>query len=128
MPKQIKDPQLQSLRRYNIYSEASALFFAYNSSIINEVMNSNKINFAVNGRMRSAEFSFTVKNILHLENPTQINVKNSQIEIDAGFESPEAFLDCEAKNQAPNELMIRRLYYHTGSGAGKYQSLSSQLC
>ncbi|MDR1093238.1 MAG: transcriptional regulator [Clostridiales bacterium] len=110
-PKQVENPRLETLRPDNLYSEASALFFAYNSGIINDVMGSAKVNFTVNGRMGSGVFSFSVQNKLQPQKPATIEVRNSQIEIDAGFESPDAFLICEAKNQASEELLIRQLYY-----------------
>ncbi|MCL2082214.1 MAG: transcriptional regulator [Oscillospiraceae bacterium] len=109
--KPVTDPQLETLNKENLYSEAAALFFAYNSGIIADVMGSNKINFTVNGRMGSGNFSFAIKNRLNPQVSVEVDVKNSQIEIDAGFESPEAFVICEAKNQASEEILIRQLYY-----------------
>ncbi|MDR2650493.1 MAG: transcriptional regulator [Clostridiales bacterium] len=110
-PKQVENPHLETLSPDNLYSEASALFFAYNSGIIQDVMGSDKVNFTVNGRMGSGLFSFSIRNRLQPQYPTIVEVRNSQVEIDAGFESPEAFLICEAKNQASEELLIRQLYY-----------------
>jgi hypothetical protein len=112
IPQKVENPQLETLNPSNLYSEASALFFAYNSGIISDIMGgSNNVKFTVNGRMGSGEFSFSIQNQLQLQKPTIVSVKNSQIEIDAGFESPEAFLICEAKNHASEELLIRQLYY-----------------
>ena len=110
-PKQVEIPQLETLDSKNLYSEASALFFAYNSGIINDIMGSDKVQFTVNGRMGSGAFSFSIDNSLNPQIPVSVDVKNSQVEIDAGFESPDAFVICEAKNQASNELLIRQLYY-----------------
>ncbi len=110
-PKQVEIPPLETLDSKNLYSEASALFFAYNSGIINDIMGSDKVQFTVNGRMRSGNFSFAIDNSLNPRMPVSVEVKNSQVEIDAGFESPDAFVICEAKNQASEELLIRQLYY-----------------
>jgi hypothetical protein len=110
-PKQVKNPQLETLKPDNLYSESSALFFAYNSGIIQDVMGSDKVSFTVNGRMGSGVFSFSIQNKLKPNTPSIVEVRNSQVEIDAGFESPDAFLICEAKNQASEELLIRQLYY-----------------
>jgi hypothetical protein len=110
-PKQVENPRLETLKPDDLYNEASALFFAYNSGIIQDVMGSNDVKLTVGSRMGSGAFSFSVQNKLKPQNPATIEVKNSQIEIDAGFESPEQFLICEAKNQAPSELLIRQLYY-----------------
>jgi hypothetical protein len=110
-PKQVANPQLETLKPDNLYSEASALFFAYNSGIIQDVMGRVDASFTVNGRMGSVIFSFSIQNRLQSQNPAIVEVRNSQVEIDAGFESPDAFLICEAKNQASEELLIRQLYY-----------------
>jgi len=109
-PKQVTDPRLESLNKENLYSEAAALFFAYNSGIIADIVGS-KVRFTVNGRMGSGNFSFSITNSLNPLVPIAVEVKSSQIEIDAGFESSDAFIICEAKNQASEELLIRQLYY-----------------
>jgi len=110
-PMKVEIPHLETLDSKNLYSEASALFFAYNSGIIKDVMGSSEVNFTVNGRMQSRNFSYSIESSLHLGNSISVEVKNSQVEIDAGFESPDAFAICEAKNQASEELLIRQLYY-----------------
>ncbi|MDR0673402.1 MAG: hypothetical protein LBF93_07045, partial [Zoogloeaceae bacterium] len=110
-PKQVENPRLETLKSDDLYSEASALFFAYNSGIIQDVMGGDKVNLTVNGRMGSGVFSFHIRNSLQSQKSMTVDVKNSQVEIDAGFESSEAFLICEAKNQASEELLIRQLYY-----------------
>jgi hypothetical protein len=110
-PRQVAMPQLETLDAKDLYSEAAALLFAYNSGIINDIMGSNDVKFTVNGRMRSGNFTYFINNSLKPENPITVEVKNSQIEIDAGFESPDVFMICEAKNQASEELLIRQLYY-----------------
>jgi hypothetical protein len=104
-------PQLETLDAQNLYSEAAALLFAYHSGIIKDIMNCDKVYFTVNGRMSSDKFSFSIDNKLNPLSPIHIDVINSQIEIDAGFESSDAFIVCEAKNQAPTEILIRQLYY-----------------
>lgn len=118
-PKQVEIPLLETLDAKNLYSEASALFFAYNSGIINDIIGSNNVKFTVNGRMSSGNFAFSIENNLHPKNPILVDVKNSQVEIDAGFESPDAFVICEAKNQASEELLIRQLYYPYRLWCGK---------
>jgi len=110
-PESVEIPALETIDAKNLYSEASALFFAYNSGIINHVLGSDKVSFTVNGRMGSGNFSFSIENSQNSQTSSTIEVKNSQVEIDAGFESPNAFVVCEAKNQAPEEILIRQLYY-----------------
>jgi hypothetical protein len=104
-------PLLETLDAQNLYSEASALLFAYHSGIIKDIMNCDKVYFTVSGRMGSEKFSFSINNNMNPLSPIHIDVINSQIEIDAGFESSDAFIVCEAKNQAPDEILIRQLYY-----------------
>ena len=113
VPRQVKPPQLETLDAKNLYSEATALLFAYHSGIIGNIMDCepDEVKLTVNGRMASGTFSFFIDNKVNPRSPIAVEVNNSQIEIDAGFESPNAFMVCEAKNQAPEELLIRQLYY-----------------
>lgn len=110
-PLQVENPNLVTLDSNNLYSESSALLFAYNSGIIKDIINADKINYTVNGRMKSGEFSYKINNILDPNKSQTISVKNAQVEIDGGYESPDCFCICEAKNIAAEELLIRQLYY-----------------
>ena len=110
-PIPVEVPDLQTLDYTNLYSEASALLFAYNSGIINDIMGSSKVAFTVNGRMKSGCFDFFIKDSLDPHVKSKISVKNAQVEIDAGYESADAFCICEAKNVASEEILIRQLYY-----------------
>lgn len=109
-PVRVKIPDLQTLDHTDLYSEASALLFAYNSGIIQDILGSNKVNFTVNGRMSSGNFDYLIDDVLSTKQH-KITVKNAQVEIDAGYESPDAFCICEAKNIAAEEILIRQLYY-----------------
>lgn len=110
-PIPVEIPNLQTLDYTNLYSEASALLFVYNSGIINDIMGSTKVSFTVNGRMSSGSFDYTIKNTHISDTKNKIHVQNAQVEIDAGYESTEAFCICEAKNIAAEEILIRQLYY-----------------
>jgi hypothetical protein len=55
-------PNLETLDYTNLYSEASALLFAYNSGIINDVLNSKDTFYTVSGRMSSGCFNFNIAN------------------------------------------------------------------
>lgn len=110
-PIQVEIPDLQTLDYTNLYSEASALLFAYNSGIIQDIMGSSKVAFTVNGRMSSGSFNYTIGHTLDPNQKYNINVQNAQVEIDAGYESPDSFCICEAKNVASEEILIRQLYY-----------------
>ena len=108
--KKVDIPDLETIDPSNLYSESSALLFAYNSGIIQDILGSSKVNFTVNGRMASGEFDFEINDTLNASTHN-ISVKNAQVEIDAGYESPNEFCICEAKSMATNELLIRQLYY-----------------
>lgn len=110
-PIPVEIPDLETLDYTNLYSEASALLFAYNSGIVQDIMGSSKVAFTVNGRMSSGSFEYYIDNSVNGSPRSKISIQNSQIEIDAGYESPEAFCICEAKNIAAEELLIRQLYY-----------------
>lgn len=110
-PVPVEIPDLQTLDYTNLYSEAAALLFAYNSGVIQDIMGSDKIAFTVNGRMSSGSFEYYIDDSVKAGTRINISIQNSQVEIDAGYESPEAFCICEAKNIAAEELLIRQLFY-----------------
>jgi len=107
-PLLVRIPNLETLDYTNLYSEASALLFAFNSGMINDVINSNDIFYTVNGRMSSGCFDFFINS---QDSSQKISVQNAQVEIDAGYEFPNGFCIIEAKNIAVEEILIRQLYY-----------------
>ncbi|WP_062428749.1 type II restriction enzyme [Treponema endosymbiont of Eucomonympha sp.] len=111
-PTPVTIPDLETVDHANLYSEASALLFAYNSGIIKDVVNTaGEIHYTVGGRMSSGCFDYVI-NRKNSETKTQkIAVENSQIEIDAGYEFAGGFCIVEAKNIAVEEILIRQLYY-----------------
>lgn len=111
IPQKIEMPNLETLDYTNLYSEAAALLFAFNSGIIADVMCDSEIFYTVNGRMSSGIFTYNIYNPNYVNNKQYINVFNSQIEIDGGYESLNKFCICEAKNVAVEEILIRQLYY-----------------
>lgn len=110
-PKTIEIPDFVTLDHTNLYSESSALLFAYNSGIIADVMDASQVAYTVNGRMSSSNFSYSIDSSIHNNKQYQIDVTSAQIEIDAGYESKDCFCICEAKNVSANDLLIRQLYY-----------------
>jgi len=110
-PRPVAIPNLQTLDFTNLYSESSALLFAFNSGIIQDIMGSDKVWFTVNGRMSSGGFDFIINDSVAVGNHHAVSVQNAQVEIDAGYESRDSFCICEAKNMATEELLIRQLYY-----------------
>lgn len=117
-PEYVQPPLLESLDYTNLYSEASALSFAYNSGIITDFLETDNIYYTVNGRMASGEFDYDVRDII-TNNKHQLQLKNAQIEIDGGYETDNEFCLLEAKNIQADELLIRQLYFPYRLWAGK---------
>lgn len=108
----VKIPDLETIDYTNLYSESSALLFAYNSGIVSDILESiSKVYFTVNGRMGSGNFDFKIDSTKQNGETMNVSVLNSQIEIDAGYETDDFFCIFEAKNVAVEELIIRQLYY-----------------
>jgi predicted transcriptional regulator len=63
----------------------------------------------ISGRMSSKEFDFSVRT--RKGNDRLIHIKNSQIEIDGGYESQSQFMIVEAKNETVDDFLVRQLYY-----------------
>lgn len=101
---------IQSLDSDNIPSEAIALNCAVASGIIADFMEDSDIVATVSGRMGSGAFSFSIGDTktggIH-----QIDVNNSQIEIDAAFEGVSSLALFEAKRDLSEDFLIRQLYY-----------------
>ncbi|MEG4588063.1 translation elongation factor [Microcoleus sp. MOSTC5] len=102
-------PGIESIDYTNLYSESSALHCAFTIGIIDDLFGE-KTAYTVSGRMSTEAFDFNIINSI-ANKPYSIKVKNSQCEIDAGFESNNYFLLIEAKNYAIDDFLIRQLYY-----------------
>ena len=102
-------PGIESIDYTNLYSESSALHCAFNIGIIDDLFGE-KTAYTVSGRMSTESFDFNIINCL-ANKPYSIKVKNSQCEIDAGFESNNYFVLIEAKNYTIDDFLIRQLYY-----------------
>jgi len=100
---------IETLNPTNIYSEAASILCAYNSGIINDLIGQ-EVSFTVSGRMSTGKFSYSINNSQQ-NTYCEINVDNSQCEIDGGFEGDDVFVIIEAKNQDVDDFLIRQLYY-----------------
>jgi hypothetical protein len=118
-PTLVDIPNLETIDYTNLYSEASALLFAYNSGIIKDIVNSANIHYTVNGRMSSGCFDYYINNNRGTKPAQKIMVQNAQVEIDAGYEFENGFCIIEAKNVAVEEILIRQLYYPYRLWTGK---------
>ena len=99
---------IESIDYNNITSESTALNCAYISGMIEDFTEDEEIKPAVNGRMSSRSFDFNINAKKGLIN---INVENSQIEIDGGYEGVNSLSLIEAKISLSKDFLIRQLYY-----------------
>ena len=96
----------------DIRSEAGAINVMGIAGILDDFLEGSGFAQTVSGRMASGEFQFYVKSqSSQLLRPSRIEVKNSQVEIDGGFESRESFAVIEGKNVVHSNFLVRQLYY-----------------
>ncbi|MBD2666094.1 hypothetical protein B6N60_01774 [Richelia sinica FACHB-800] len=101
---------IESIDYTNLYSESSALSCAFNTGIMNDLVNGEDLYHTVYGRMSTGVFKFSINKIVDDLQHT-IEVNNAQCEIDAGFESEHYFLLLEAKLYDVDDFLVRQLYY-----------------
>jgi hypothetical protein len=87
-------------------SESQAIDFAYIASLIKHFTADENLCLAIRGRLFSGAFHS------HLPtNDRRVDVSGVQIEVDAGYESPDAIYLIEAKVGKRDDFHIRQLYY-----------------
>lgn len=101
---------IQSIDYENITGEATAINCAYISGIFANFLGEETLLPTVNGRMSSETFNFDIKSLNDSKLIT-LNVINSQIEIDGGYEGIENLALIEAKNSISSDFLVRQLYY-----------------
>lgn len=103
---------LESIDINDVRSEAGAINIMSIAAILDDFLAEENMLQTVSGRMGSGVFSFKVKGfgqgVEHI-----INVQNSQVEIDAGFENKNVFVIIEGKNVVHSNFLVRQLYYPT---------------
>jgi hypothetical protein len=99
---------LESLDYRDIISEATAINCAFVSNILNDFTEEDNLFPTVSGRMSSSSFDFKINTQKGL---FRVNVENSQVEIDGGFEGDKSLNLIEAKNYISDDFLIRQLYY-----------------
>lgn len=103
---------LETININDIRSEAGAINIMSIASILDDFLVEDNMMQTVSGRMGSGTFSFKVdgfeRDIEHI-----INVQNSQVEIDGGFENENVFTIIEGKNVVHSNFLVRQLYYPT---------------
>lgn len=101
---------LQSIDGNNISSESIALNCAVAAGIVKVFLGDEEILSTVSGRMGSGEFDFRIRN-LKSEELCNVQVRNSQIEIDAAYEGICSLALFEAKRDISADFLVRQLYY-----------------
>lgn len=99
---------IESINHREITSEATAINCAFVSKILQDFTGENNLQPTVSGRMSSKTFDFTINTNNKL---LKIEVENSQIEIDGGYEGDYSLNLIEAKNYISNDFLIRQLFY-----------------
>ena len=107
----LKFPEhIQSIDYKNITGEATVINSAYISGIFAQFFEEEELLPTVNGRMSSEAFNFDIKNLKN-SNLINLDVVNSQIEIDGGYEGIGSLSLIEAKNSISSDFLVRQLYY-----------------
>jgi hypothetical protein len=99
---------LESLNYRDITSESTVMNCAFIAGIIQDFTEEETLYSTVNGRMSSLSFDFNIKTN---EGFLAVNVDNSQIEIDGGYEGNESLSIIEAKNYISDDFLVRQLFY-----------------
>ncbi|MCW3161638.1 type II restriction enzyme [Chryseobacterium oryctis] len=99
---------LESLDFKNITSEAAAINCAFVSNILQDFVGEKALFPTVSGRMGSSVFDFDINSSNGL---FKVNVENSQVEIDGGYEGELSLSIIEAKNYISKDFLVRQLYY-----------------
>ncbi|MCL2521488.1 MAG: type II restriction endonuclease [Erysipelotrichales bacterium] len=101
---------IQSIIPEQINSETIALNCSYLSGMLTDFLEDEEIYPTVSGRMSSKKFKFEVLNTKTnlIDN---IDVENSQIEIDGAYEGVSYLSLIEAKREIASDFLIRQLYY-----------------
>mgnify|MGYP002681992591 CR=1 FL=1 len=87
-------------------SECQAIDFAYIASLIKHFTGDDRLSQVIRGRLFSGDFGF------HLPaSERRVDVSGVQIEVDAGYESPDGLYLIEAKVGKRDDFHIRQLYY-----------------
>ena len=109
---------IQSIDSNNITSETVALNCAVATGIIADFTEDFNILPTVSGRMGSGYFNLNIRDVI-TKKTLNINVKNSQIEIDAAYEGVNYLSLFEAKRDISDDFLVRQLYYPYRSWQGQ---------
>ena len=103
-------PHIQSLNRNNIFSESIALNCAFASGIISDFIENEEVFLTAKGLVETGNFNFEINSITN-NSKYLVQVKNSQIEIDAAYEGIKNFAIIKAALNFSEDFLISQLYY-----------------
>ena len=92
----------------NINSEAVSLSSAFISGMLEDLVGEEVVP-TIQGRMGTGSFDYTIKTENNMD--FNVQVENSQMEIDGSYEGLTKFIIVEAKNHYMSDFIIRQLYY-----------------
>lgn len=99
---------LESLDYRDITSESTAINCAFVAKILHDFTEEDNLLPTVSGRMSSSTFSFDINSA---KGVFTVNVGNSQVEIDGGYEGDNSLNLIEAKNYISSDFLVRQIYY-----------------
>lgn len=99
---------LESLDYRYITSESTAINCAFVTKILHDFTEEENLLPTVSGRMSSSTFDFNINSSRGI---FKVQVGNSQIEIDGGYEGENSLNLIEAKNYISDDFLVRQLYY-----------------
>lgn len=99
---------IQSLMPRFLVSETIAVNCAHACGILNDFLEDEHLASTVSGRMSSGKFAFNIDTAIGIK---EIEVNNSQIEIDAAYEGINFLSLFEAKRDLSEDFLVRQLYY-----------------
>lgn len=102
---------IESLDVGSITSESAMLNAAIAGNLVSDLFGKDDYVRTVDGRMSSLDFSFNINHLLDTDKSYTLNVENSQMEIDGGYESSDKLILIEAKNNVTDSFLVRQLYY-----------------
>ncbi|KAA8455637.1 type II restriction enzyme [Weissella paramesenteroides] len=107
---------IRTFDEFDVTSESVALNVAQMTGMVDFVLqNEDVIRFpaaaTITGRLKSGPFSYSINVKDGQHGKYDFYVNNSQVEIDAGYETGDKLAIIEAKNHIPENFMVRQLYY-----------------
>lgn len=107
---------IRTFDEFDVSSESVALNVAQMTGMIDFVLQNDEVQMfpaaaTITGRLKSGQFSYSINVKDGNLSKYNFSVNNSQVEIDAGYETGDKLAIIEAKNHIPENFMVRQLYY-----------------